>query len=427
MECTASISKGKTAERHNTRECYDARNCPENVDLGRSGENVVLVNRSLEEVYADLFGKAAADYSAKQVAKGHPERAVPDYLAKVRADKQLKPMYEFVVQVGNRDNAPDVETCVRVLTRWLAQFNERFGQQFAVKQAIIHLDESTPHLHIELVPVAKSKRGLAVQNSLSKAIKQAGFEDYKSMLPAWDDILTNEMERAGIARVAGSEERSRGHMTVEQYKDFKAAEGLLSAQRDEIQGNRKTIFEQQAAIDAAAGRLEGLQQETGSTEREIEGLEREISEAVERRGSGIGVGRAGAVALARESAGVASRLDSECQAAVGGAWKGQGIPASSASRDRSESAGARAKQARTAIDALRERFNRCREVFVGLARKVMSWGIFSPANRPLAEEVAPKYEPPRLADVLAQAQAAADAWNREHARPSRRTGRDWSR
>lgn len=57
----------------------------------------------------------------------------------------------------------------------------------------------------------------------------------------------------------------------------------------------------------------------------------------------------------------------------------------------------------------------------------MSWGIFSPANRPLAEEVAPKYEPPSLAETLRNAQAAADAWNREHARPSRRTGRDWSR
>lgn len=424
MECTASISKGKTAERHNTRECYDGHNCPENVDLDRSGENVVLVNRSLEEVYAELFGKAAAEYSAKQIAKGHPERAVKDYLEKVKADKQLKPMYEFVVQVGNRDNAPDVETCVRVLSRWLAQFNERFGQQFAVKQAIIHLDESTPHLHIELVPVAKSKRGLAVQNSLSKAIKQAGFEDYKSMLPAWDDILTNEMERAGIARVAGSEERSRGHMTVEQYKDFKAAEGLLSAQRDEIQGNCETIRGQQAAIGAAAGRLEGLQRETGAAESEIEGLEREIAEAVERRGSEHGVGRAGAVALARESAGVASRLDSECQAAVAGSFSGKGIPEGAASRDRCESAGARAKQARTAIDALRERFNRCREVFVGLARRVMSWGIFSPANRPLAEEVAPKYEPLSLAETLRNAQAAADAWNREHARtaPGRSRG-----
>lgn len=256
VECTGSISKGKTAEKHNTRECYDSHNCPENVDLDRSGENVLLVNRSLEEVYAELFGKACEEYNAKQVAKGHPERAVPDYLEKVKADKQLKPMYEFVVQVGNLENHPDTDTCVRVLSRWLAEFNERFGQHFAIKQAIVHLDEATPHLHLEVVPVATSKRGLAVQNSLSKAIKQAGFDDYKSMMPAWDDLLTAEMERAGIARVAGSEERSRGHMTVEQYKDFQRSQELLRAQRDELAATKAELAETNDELETMAWQLD---------------------------------------------------------------------------------------------------------------------------------------------------------------------------
>lgn len=281
MECTASISKGKPAEKHNTRECYDAHNCPPNVDLEMSNQNIVLADHDLAQLYEELFGKAAAEYSEKQIAKGHPERAVKDYLEKVKADKQLKPMYEFVVQVGNRENHPDVETCKRILSRWVMQFNERFGQHFALKQAVIHLDEATPHLHIEVVPVAKSTRGLAVQNSLNKAIKQAGFDDYKSMLPAWDDILTECMERDGIDRVAGSEERSRGHMTVEQYKDFKRSQELLEAQCGEL-------AEVKDETDALVEKRDALALETAAMNERLEGLQRREKRAEKSRDGASG-------------------------------------------------------------------------------------------------------------------------------------------
>lgn len=258
MQYTGSISRGETAEKHNTRECYrDEERTPENIDRSRTPENVTLVNRSLEDVYQERFGEALEAYNAQQVAKRHPERQIPDYLAKVREDKKLHPMYEFVVQVGNMDEHPDAETAKAVYREWLDGFRFKYGAQFAIKQAIIHMDEATPHMHVEVVPCAESKRGLAVQNSMNKAVKQAGFDDYKAMLAGWDEVLTEVMEKHGLERVAGDREKQMGGVDIETYKRSMAV---------------------QKATEAATERLECLQQEEGRVAGELEELEAQALE-----------------------------------------------------------------------------------------------------------------------------------------------------
>lgn len=68
MQSTGSISRGKTAQKHNTRECYqDREHTPDNIDFDRRADNIVLVNRHIEEVYEACFGAAAEAYNAKQV------------------------------------------------------------------------------------------------------------------------------------------------------------------------------------------------------------------------------------------------------------------------------------------------------------------------------------------------------------------------
>ena len=258
MQYTGSISRGETAEKHNTRECYrDEEHTPENIDRSRTPENVTLVNRSLEDVYQERFGEALEAYNAQQVAKRPPERQIPDYLAKVREDKKLHPMYEFVVQVGNMDEHPDAETAKAVYREWLDGFRFKYGAQFAIKQAIIHMDEATPHMHVEVVPCAESKRGLAVQNSMNKAVKQAGFDDYKAMLAGWDEVLTEVMEKHGLERVAGDREKQMGGVDIETYKRSMAV---------------------QKATEAATERLECLQQEEGRVAGELEELEAQALE-----------------------------------------------------------------------------------------------------------------------------------------------------
>lgn len=295
MQSTGSISRGKTAQKHNTRECYqDREHTPDNIDFDRRADNIVLVNRPIEEVYEACFGAAAEAYNAKQVEKGHAERQIPDYLEHVRKDKKLNEMYEFVVQLGNMEEHPDPEIAAAIYREWLDGFSHRYGAQFCIKQAIIHMDEAVAHMHVEVVPVAESKRGLAVQNSMNKAVKQAGHADYKDMLAGWDEILTEVMKAHGIERVAGDREKQMGGVDINTYKRTKAAEREHEQRLERLQGqiaeleplavtfreSARTLIEHRG--DGSKER--GLAEEESSLGSGIGELERRVQEARSRAG-----------------------------------------------------------------------------------------------------------------------------------------------
>lgn len=295
MQSTGSISRGKTAQKHNTRECYqDREHTPDNIDFDRRADNIVLVNRPIEEVYEACFGTAAEAYNAKQVEKGHAERQIPDYLEHVRKDKKLNEMYEFVVQLGNMEEHPDPEIAAAIYREWLDGFSHRYGAQFCIKQAIIHMDEAVAHMHVEVVPVAESKRGLAVQNSMNKAVKQAGHADYKDMLAGWDEILTEVMKAHGIERVAGDREKQMGGVDINTYKRTKAAEReheqrleCLQGQIAELEPLAVSFVESAGAVISHLGdgsKERGLAEEESSLGSRVGELEQQVRAARSRAG-----------------------------------------------------------------------------------------------------------------------------------------------
>lgn len=328
---TGSISKGDTAPKHNTRESYLEGHEPTdlewiaehleelskkepNIDFMKTHKNVVIENRRIEDVYRECFGAAAEAYSAKQVEKGHPERQIHDYLEHVRKDKKLNEMYEFVVQCGNMDDHLTDEQSIAIYKQWLKDFKEKYGKQFAVKQAIIHLDEATPHMHVEVVPVAESKRGLSVQNSLNKAVKQAGHDNYKDMLAGWDEVLDTAMKDHGLERVAGDRDKQMGGVDMRTYKrsmevrkQTAEAEARLECLQREIEKAQDAdmgLGEGAATFISHLGdgsKERGLAEEESSLGSRVEELEREVRAARSRAGQlereverlGVGVRDAG--------------------------------------------------------------------------------------------------------------------------------------
>lgn len=290
MQATGSISRGKLATKHNLRTCYDGHNCPSNIDLSRSAENEVLVSRDIADVYAEAFGEALAAYNASQVEKRHPERQIPDYLEHVRADKKLNEAYEFVVQVGNIDERPPEALCAAILRDFESEFEKEHGERFRVIQAVIHMDEATPHMHMQVVPVAESKRGLAVQNSLNKAIEQSGFDDYKVMLMDWDETLTNCMEEHGVGRVIGDKERQRGGVDIDTYRNaVRVTKNIMAAEADMEETKRTFDAELAAAKRSSDARLAKAEQAEKAASRavavkqaELDKVERDIERATDR-------------------------------------------------------------------------------------------------------------------------------------------------
>lgn len=316
---TGSISKGDTAPKHNTRESYlegheptdlewiaehleELKKKEPNIDFMKTHKNVVIENRRIEDVYRECFGAAAEAYSAKQVEKGHPERQIHDYLEHVRKDKKLNEMYEFVVQCGNMDDHLTDEQSVAIYKQWLKDFKEKYGKQFAVKQAIIHLDEATPHMHVEVVPVAESKRGLSVQNSLNKAVKQAGHDNYKDMLAGWDEVLDTAMKDHGLERVAGDRDKQMGGVDMRTYKrsmevrkqtaEAEARLECLQGQIEELEPAAEGLAESARALWEGRG--------DGSREREAVGYGQQLGSRVEELEQQVRAARERAGQLERE-------------------------------------------------------------------------------------------------------------------------------
>ena len=171
MGKTISITIGEGSIGHNNREFFAP-----NVDKSRTPYNITLVKEDIKEVYHEIFDEALKTYNDKQKRK---DRVIKDYYEHIYHSKQEKPFYELVVQIGNKDDTSCLSREGEISAMALKQFAEDFVKRnphIRVFNSVIHLDEATPHLHIDFIPFAtEQKRGLSTRNSLTKALEQQGF------------------------------------------------------------------------------------------------------------------------------------------------------------------------------------------------------------------------------------------------------------
>ena len=123
-----------------------------------------------------MFDKALDEYNAKQKRK---DRQIKSYYEKISRSKQEKLFYEVIVQIGNKDDtgvgSSAAEIATWVLKDYVKMFQVRNPQLYVIG-AYIHLDEETPHLHLNFVPwVSGCKRGLETKTSLKAALATRGF------------------------------------------------------------------------------------------------------------------------------------------------------------------------------------------------------------------------------------------------------------
>lgn len=163
---------GKGSVNHNSRKFH-----AKNTDPERSYLNVEYCNENVKDVYHELFDEALARYNEKQTRS---DRRIDDYYEKIRSGKQEKPFHEIILQIGDKDNmgakTENGQLAAKVLDKYMWDFQRR-NPTLRVFSAYLHMDEATPHLHIDFVPYTTgSKRGLDTRVSLKKALSALGFK-----------------------------------------------------------------------------------------------------------------------------------------------------------------------------------------------------------------------------------------------------------
>ncbi|MDE7399589.1 MAG: plasmid recombination protein [Oscillospiraceae bacterium] len=278
MKKTISIRIGKGSISHNNRKFV-----AKNVDEKRVKDNMVLCNVDLKKTYDDLFSAALAEYNAKQKRK---DRRIENYLDHIESGKQEKPFYELIFQIGNKDDTPcgtrDAEIATEILHEYYEDFLKR-NPHIRVFNAVIHLDEATPHLHVDFVPFAtEQSRGLSTRNSLSKALEQQGFSAKTNLeTPAkqWTDFEKQQL--AEIMHKRGIEWEQLGthneHLSVldfkkqEREKEVKQLDGEIGSKELILEWRQQAVTEAEAIID----KIDAEYQEKSS---EVERLDSVISE-----------------------------------------------------------------------------------------------------------------------------------------------------
>ena len=171
MKRTISAMRGKGSLSHNSRQFI-----AENVDSSRTPLNVEYCNEDIRAVYHELFDDALAHYNEKQTRR---DRVIDDYYEKIRTGKQEKLFEELIIQIGNKDDmnasSENGQLARQMLDEYMQSFQER-NPTLRVFSAHLHMDEATPHLHIDFIPFTTcSKRGLETRVSLKKALEALGF------------------------------------------------------------------------------------------------------------------------------------------------------------------------------------------------------------------------------------------------------------
>ena len=144
-------------------------------------------------MYHELFDEALAAYNAK---KKKTRDKIPDYYEHIRQSKQEKLFHEAIFQIGNLTDcgcgSPGGERAAAALKEFAESFQER-NPHLRVFNMVLHMDEATPHLHVDFVPVAtEQSRGLSTRVSMKQALKQQGFEGLGRKQTEWKAWMERE-------------------------------------------------------------------------------------------------------------------------------------------------------------------------------------------------------------------------------------------
>lgn len=214
-----SMHCGKKINKHHNHRTYDETrwNKDKHIDKARTHLNIYADgDGNLKNFFDKRFGDALLKFNEKNYKK-HPERVIgmsqrqitierkkleqelgegnpkiEKKLEKIKREKAVtayfkehkKDAQEVIIQMSDAENFTNlikekgfdkaIEIHKEFLNRALSDWKEN-NPNFEIFDWAIHFDESTPHLHLDFVPIIESDKGLTTKISLEGALKEKGL------------------------------------------------------------------------------------------------------------------------------------------------------------------------------------------------------------------------------------------------------------
>lgn len=252
MHITKHKAGARGLQRHNERkEGQKHRN--RNIDPTRTKDNVWLTpddGRTFNERIESIL---EANYTGKR---------------KPRSDAVK--MCEITVQIGGdlAENGTEEEQ-LEALMESFEELKETYGESNIVS-AVIHVDETTPHLHFDFVPITK-KGGLSAREVVGDRAQMRKTQ--ARFLSAMQERCPEyKFARKADGQFNGMEQKLYEKMTA----SIKARENALWDREDEVEDREIAVEAEEAKLNELKDALEAKENEIRARERRVEKAEDNI-------------------------------------------------------------------------------------------------------------------------------------------------------
>lgn len=148
------VSKSKLAAvaKHNLRKYKSSDYSKDNICIIYGTSNLI---DGVKTVYHKEFNETLEEYNKKQTRQ---DRKIEDYFEYV-AGKEQDMAVEIIVQIGDREfwrKFDDMKSYMKLSYQIILDELRKRLPQFVVANAVVHLDEDSPNMHIVGVPAEKS-------------------------------------------------------------------------------------------------------------------------------------------------------------------------------------------------------------------------------------------------------------------------------
>jgi DNA repair exonuclease SbcCD ATPase subunit len=240
--------KGSTGglQRHNERE-PGQRHSNKNIKPDRTKDNIFLKPKDDRTYGERVEDRLEAGYRGTKAVR-----------------KDAVKMVEATVQLGGDITKESEETQIEALKEAYEQIKEMYGEENIIS-AVIHVDETTPHLHCDFVPL--TKRG----NLSAKDV----IGDKKKMRRTQEKFLEAMQERVPRAKFARLEPEKAQFNGLDQ-KLYEKMTASIKEREDKLCDREDYIEDQEIKLENKEEQLNQLKETLEAKENEIRARERQV-------------------------------------------------------------------------------------------------------------------------------------------------------
>ena len=240
--------KGSTGglQRHNERE-PGQRHSNKNIKPDRTKDNIFLKTKDDRTYGERVDDRLEAGYRGTKAIR-----------------KDAVKMVEATVQLGGDITKESEETQIEALKEAYEELKAMYGEENIIS-AVIHVDETTPHLHCDFVPL--TKRG----NLSAKDV----IGDKKKMRRTQEKFLEAMQERVPRAKFARLEPEKAQFNGLDQ-KLYEKMTASIKEREDKLCDREDYIEDQEIKLENKEEQLNQLKETLEAKENEIRARERQV-------------------------------------------------------------------------------------------------------------------------------------------------------